>query len=739
MTEHLAEQRPAVGSPSPLEGDPVATLRRRGFTIGEWRVEPRLQRIRSRRSTRRLDPRTMDLLVYMASRAGDVVERRELLDAVWESAFVTANTLTQSVSRLRRALGDDWQRPRYLETISKTGYRLLAPVVGPASRRPGEPAAAPGGHDTSAEAVPAWRRPIAAGRVGALAVALLAFGLAGWLGSRDQSDRSPPRLVSRPALTQVGYQFFASLSPDGGQIAFAWQGPAQDNWDIYVQRVGSENPRRLTTEAADDIMPAWSADGQQLAYVSSSAESCGLFRVPAVGGPAERVGYCVAGMDDLRWSPDGTRLVFSAMPDRQAPRRIVALSLEDGELRPLTEPPADSEGDIDPALSPDGSRLAFNRQHRAARHDLMVVELDGADAGNAPRQLTEDALGRIRGLDWSADGGSIVYSSNRSGRFCLWRLPLAGGEPERLPIEDDWVTLPSIARDGSRLIYKNYADEIDLWSLPLSADATALGEPRQLVPSIRSELAPQLAPDGQRLAFLSDRSGFTEVWSGRLDATGLLRHSSLEGPRPGFASWSPEAERLVFDAAPEGHSDLYLVERDGPRPRRLTWAPSDERNGSFSADGRWLYFASNRSGGWQIWRMPAAGGAARAVTAEGGFLAREGPGGHDLYFVRQDLPGIWRMPTGGGEGECIVADLDFSDWASWTVRRSGIYFLRRDTMTIVLHRFADGREIEIHQPAKNLPALGRALSVSIDEDLLVFAMIGRSDDEILTVDLLPPP
>ena len=101
---------------------------REAFHLGEWLVQPSLNRLSDGSRTIQIEPRAMDVLAYLALHAGRVVRREEILDAVWQRRFVADATLYHAVAELRRALGDDAQRPRFIETISKRGYRLIAPV-----------------------------------------------------------------------------------------------------------------------------------------------------------------------------------------------------------------------------------------------------------------------------------------------------------------------------------------------------------------------------------------------------------------------------------------------------------------------------------------------------------------------------------------------------------------------------------------------------------------------------------
>ena len=99
------------------------------FFVGEWLVEPTLNRLTNGGETLQLELKAMDVLVFLATRAGELVAKTELLDAVWETEFVSDNTLTRRIAQLRDALGDDARNPRYIETITKRGYRLIAPVT----------------------------------------------------------------------------------------------------------------------------------------------------------------------------------------------------------------------------------------------------------------------------------------------------------------------------------------------------------------------------------------------------------------------------------------------------------------------------------------------------------------------------------------------------------------------------------------------------------------------------------
>jgi DNA-binding winged helix-turn-helix (wHTH) protein len=105
-----------------------SSLIARGFRLQDWIVEPRLGRIVRGQVVVRLRPRVMELLVLLAERAGDVVGKRDIVDAVWSSGFVADNTVVHCVNELREALGDATDAPRYVQTIPRRGYRLICRV-----------------------------------------------------------------------------------------------------------------------------------------------------------------------------------------------------------------------------------------------------------------------------------------------------------------------------------------------------------------------------------------------------------------------------------------------------------------------------------------------------------------------------------------------------------------------------------------------------------------------------------
>ncbi len=321
-------------------------------------------------------------------------------------------------------------------------------------------------------------------------------------------EPAPVQFKAVPFTTYPGDELGATFSPDGNQVAFAWNGQNQDNYDIYVKALDSETPYRLTTDPESEMFPAWSPDGRRIAFVRSTAPwklPAAIYVIPATGGQQTWVAQlsaveCFFRNESLSWSPDGKWLAFADGDSAEAQFRLHLLSVETGETRSLTLPPAGWGGDELPAFSPDGRSIAFARFRSLTRSDVYVVSLDGG----VPRRLSF-ASQSISGLVWTPDSKAIVFSSDG-----LWKVAVTGGAPERLQGTSDLADAPAISPQGRRLIFSRPISNENIWRAGVQGSRLA-GEPKLLVASTRDDTNPQYSPDGRRIAFDSNRSGNWET------------------------------------------------------------------------------------------------------------------------------------------------------------------------------------------------------------------------------------
>jgi Tol biopolymer transport system component len=597
--------------------------------------------------------KVFDTLVFLIERRDRVVSKDEILTGVWPDANVEEANLAQSISVLRRSLGEKPGENKYIVTVAGRGYQFAADIEEPTigERKPRRP-----------------RSPRAVALIGGTIAALAMLALVSWVRTPGQSIPATVRVTSLP-----GVETQPSFSPDGKQIVFVWGGETGENEDIYVSLVGTDSILRLTTDPASDTSPAWSPDGKYIAFYRAGAQP-GCFIVPAIGGTERKItdveprGKSVG--RKVVWSPDGKLLYLSEPPKPQTVPRIVAVSFATGEKRSVTHS-GEQLGDEDMAISPDGSQLAFVRGFVR----LCVLRLDGAQE----RSLVM-APG-IRGLAWTTDGKSIVYATLRSSGNNLWKIAASGSaRPELISGVSGEVAFPAISPDGRKLVYSESRVNTNIWRLDLRGDAARAGSPasdERLIYSTKSQHSPQLSPDGRRIVFGSDRSGTREIWVCEQDGRNARQLTFYGGPHTGTPRWSPDGRSIAYDSYVGNSPDIHVIAAEGGTAQNVTNHPASDVTPSYSRDGRWIYFSSNRSGTFQIWRMPTGGGEAVQITRNGGGIPIESYDGRFIYYSKftQFRPGLFRIPTGGGEETLVIQGV--GSWGWWAISEAGIYFIEQ--------------------------------------------------------------
>ena len=614
-----------------------------------------------------LQDQSLKVLVELLERPGDLVTRERLRQRLWpDGTFVDyEHGLNAVINRLRETLGDSAESPRFIQTVPRRGYRFIAPV-----ERGLEVNSRDGDAPARSYSSVIW--PVVA-----VTLALSAGAAVYW--SRLWSvPRGSMRTI--PLTTLPGKERHPTFSPDGGQVAFSWDGEKGDNEDIYVKLVGSEVPLRLTTNPASDRNPAWSPDGRQIAFVRSSTEASGLFVVPALGGPERKIQSLPYSLHDgatgPSWSPSGDLLALAVKDAADATSNIVILSLVTLEKRTLTSAPAGGLGDVAPAFSPDGRTLAFNRMGEDG--GIYVISV----AGGAPRRVTREQHFWLERFAWTPDGRDLIFSSGGGGpetTNSLWRVPASGGTPQRLAVGGDHAANPAVSLRGSRLAYEERRTDANIWQIAVPPSTQPGRSPAQLIASTKHEAGPQYSPDGARIAFHSDRSGRNEIWLCDADGSNLVQLTSLGAAIAGTPRWSPDGRRLAFDLYKEGNGDIYVIDVEGGLPRRVTTEPSGEAVPSWSNDGRWVYFVSNRTGRAEVWKVRSAGGDPVQVTKHGGFAAFESRDGKFVYYAKGvETDGIWKVAVDGGEEVEVLGFPRAGFWGYWALVEGGIYFVDTD-------------------------------------------------------------
>jgi Tol biopolymer transport system component/DNA-binding winged helix-turn-helix (wHTH) protein len=714
------------------------------FRLGSWVVRPDLNRVESGDGSgmlAQIEPRVMAVLLCLAEEPGRVVSRLDLLDRVWADSVVGEEILTRAVSELRRVFGDSARSPRYIETIRNHGYRLIAPVepledpaveaapeappetpAQPAPEVPAEPESPgpvpelePEAEVETRETAPFPRdrapgfRPVWWLAALAVLLVLVVVAVVNWpTGSGRQDGPAPAqRLQAQPLTSYPGRERHPALSPDGTRVAYVRRKDGQSDAHLYIKQRDSEATLQLSAGPGWAAWPAWSPDGQNLAFVRGGEEGPAICTVSSLGGPVRVLWRGESLVEGLDWSPRGDRLVFSAFHAESGRYRLFELVLADlsaGVLGPESgfsrggPGSAGLAGEYRPSFAPDGERLAWLALTADGSTNLLV-----GDAHGQKSRAVVTGLSTVQGLAWLADGRTLVHAASPGGNFNLWLTPVdgEGGHGSRwLPTGSDCAWNPTVARLTGDLAYEDVQVDQDLWQVRvLGRDPWQL-ETSVFMQSTRWEFsaafAPETGPDGGRVAVVSARSGYPEIWLAERDGQALQRLTDLRGPGITGLSWSPDGQTLAFNTVRGGRRVIMVLAANGGSPRQLTPDAEQEVWPRWTPDGRHLVFGGREGGTWQLFRRPAGGGNRTRMTTQGGVNGQISSDGKTLYHTRPGEPGLWAVdldpgheadPATGsiaGEPRLVLDGLAVRDQAGWVLLGDQILWVLRSGQAAIL-------------------------------------------------------
>jgi Tol biopolymer transport system component len=594
-----------------------------------------------------------------------------------------------------------------------------------------------------------WRRwPLSSALAG---ISVLLIAALVWQVAARRTGQGPVSVG--PLTTYPGNEVTPAFSPDGKQVAFAWNGPREDNYDIYVSLIGTSTPLRLTTNTAADACPAWSPDGRWVAFMRSGPKSS-LMLVPALGGPERKLAettfdpyLLTCGID---WSPEGRYIAFAAAPSPGARSQIVLLSPDTGEQRTVSFPPAGTLGDVVPRFSPDGNTLAFLRQRSFDFFGISIVSLAGGQA----RTISPDSA-RVFSLAWTRDSRELVFAAAYQGPTTLWRLPANGNKapepvlgvgPNPFGPSSPWSRAPSasllglaISPQGGYLAYTHSVGDTNVWRLDLDGGRPA-GAPVKVIASTQPDAAAQYSPDGARIVFASQRSGIYEIWVCAADGSAAVQLTHMNAPMTGSPHWSPDGRKVAFDSNVEGQAEIYTVNADGGPAARITNHPGLDAVPTWSRDGRWIYFTSDRTGERQIWKVAAEGGSPVQVTRHGGVNAFESADRTTLYYAKGiTAGGIWTVPVGRGEEAAVLDRPGPGRWAYIHAIDTGIYFVdvtsdaKKPRDAVFFYDFATRHISQVALLENETPAGMPGLSLSPDGRSLLYTQLDSAGIDLMLV------
>jgi DNA-binding winged helix-turn-helix (wHTH) protein/Tol biopolymer transport system component len=526
--------------------------------FGLFELDPRAAQL-TRNGTRiRLPQQPLQLLSILIESPGEIVTRERLRQRLWPSdVFIDFDHgLNKSVQKLRDALGDSADSPRYIETIPRVGYRFIAPVSN--GTQPLEPEV-----DVEIpELPPISPSPpapdIAAGNSGArwflFATGVLAIcvavGFAVYL-----SFRAHPVVVKYTQLTDFTDSVTTpALSPDGHILAFIRGNSSfMSAGQIYVKMLPDGEARPLTNDARVKYNLAFSPDGSQIAYTVMESPVFSTYIASVLGGDSHLLLSNAAG---LTWL-DPHHFLFSKIRGGLH-LGVVSESITGDDFHELYYPPHERAMAHYSFASPDRrSALVVEMNGQGEWSMCRLISLEGR---SSPRPIGPD--GGCMAAGWSPDGSWMYFAASVQGQSHLWRQRSPNGRPEQITFGPSEEYGLAVERDGRSIITSIGVHESSIW-IHDAAGERSLSSEGEIVAGLSP---PSFGPEDKTLYYLlrhKDANAGPELWRLTLDT------GKSEAVFPGTSMES-------YDVSPDGREVVYAsVSRDG---RSQLWlAPREDR------------------------------------------------------------------------------------------------------------------------------------------------------------------
>jgi Tol biopolymer transport system component/DNA-binding winged helix-turn-helix (wHTH) protein len=703
------------------------------WRFGVFEADARKNELRRGGAPIKVREQSLRILIFLLQHAGELVTREDLRRALWSSGtFVDFDHgLNTAVMKLREALGDSADRPLYIETVPRRGYRFIAPVSRESDQtlQPEYTSVPPPATsfendanrmspDHNASTVEHSLPETHTGHRFVTLAACCAFVLlagAGWLVHKEWHAGLTAQPVQR-SLTRLtfddGLQMGATWSPDGRYIAYSSDRGGKS--DIWLQQISGGDPIQITKGPGQNWQPDWSPDGRYIAYRSEEDDG-GIYITPALGGLGQQRKIAPFGYYPL-WSPDSSEMLlqthfdafnsnrfYIAQLDGSPPREVLGEFLTQKRLSAMSA-----------AWHPDGKRITVWVQDSSPSPSFWIVPIAGRSgvkleiAPAVQKELAEFSAEGESGdqqgdasFSWSALGDAIYFERGFRGAKNIFKLTvdpesLQATRIERLTTGPGSDAGVAVSRDGKRLAFTANSQQIRTWLFAFDAKTGQIKRGGNAIsPPGRTSVDPIISPDGTKVAYDAPRGESDDHLNVRNE---LWLKSLLDGREAPviaddysrwYPHWSPDGMQLVYERrnpktnehqimvwSSHSHEEEPLTELNDGLGAVSDWCPDGKSLLTAARDGIWLVPMTSAS------RAEAAAKKIASNPAYHLHQAHMSPDGQWIVFNAQTnspntVSSLFVVPAPGGPWTRITDGKHWDDKPRWSPDGRTIYFVSR--------------------------------------------------------------
>jgi Tol biopolymer transport system component/DNA-binding winged helix-turn-helix (wHTH) protein len=609
------------------------------FHFGDFTLNESSYRLQRGEHLLRLEKLPMELLILLVRRRGELVSREEIAGCLWgKDVFLDVDhSINTAVRKIRTALRDDPEKPRFVETVVGKGYRFTAPVIcDNGDSKPHVELPPPPAQVLLGPAVQPIQKSVVSIRLWLLlaGVIVLAVGATLWLRRTEYFWRNVVAHARFQTVTDFeGVEQAAAVSRDGQFVAFLSDRDGQ--MDVWVTQIGSGQFHNLTHGSqAELVNPSirtlgFSPDGSQVTFwvrrkEASSEEDISIWAVPTLGGQPRPY---LEGAAEFDWSHDGSRLAY------HTPASGDPLFVSDGDrqtkARLIFTAPAGVHAHF-PLWSSDDAFIYFVQGSLPDKLDLWRIR----PSGGTPERITSHN-GRVT-YPVLLDRRTLLYLASDpdgSGPW-LYGLDVERRVPHRLTSGPDRYTSLAASADGRRLVATLTSPKKSLWRLRIADSSTATSAPVQIPLTTGTGSCPRFGPN--YLLYISATSTNESIWK-LADGTAAELWSAQGARVFGGPAISPDGVHVAFSVRQHGQTFLYVMQADGTNARIVISSLDLQGDPAWASDGQSITSAAEDHGITRLFRIPVDGRSPTVFVQEYSIDPAWAPDGHLVVYSGRDI------------------------------------------------------------------------------------------------------
>ncbi len=624
------------------------TLSNEACKFGDWRFNPVDGNLCSKNNQTRLPPRLAKLLLIFVNNPQQVLSREILIENLWQEKSVNEDALSRCVAELRAILGDVANSPIYIETVPKKGYRFIKQL----------------------EVKKPLNLRLVYGTLGFTFLFLLTFLYL-------NQPTVDPLLIQNSLNTaqrvtaDKSFEFQPEISNLGDKIVFA---TTEENLAI-VKLIDLDG--KLINTIKDEknhlFSPTFAKDDTALfiAKYHPLDKTCKIFNYQLPTLKSQFIAECsmssLAGIIDH--SGIDNQLAYVAPGEDTENDAIWLFDLNKNTSTQITFPDDKANYyDTRPRFSNDGKQLSFIRGNDSVKN---IYTLSLTDKTNIKQLTNENAF--IMSFSWLKDDKNLIFDSNSLGERSLWLLNTNSSKKSILGARDSQY--PTLNKANDKLVYQEVKYKANIWSVDLKDKPDNSNKTALIIDSIKYNNYPRFSPDGNNIAFASNRNGRAEIWNYSLETQKQTKILAIEGNELYMPNWSKDSLSLVISSKGKKHHSCYQVEFNTGHFFELTSFSQPHDSCFFGNSGEIFAISKDTSDANKLLKISPN---KQVESLELGPIKRiEKSSLGTLIFTLNERSGFYTTDSTGHTSSLLIENFKPTNEYTWIVEGEYLYFVEK--------------------------------------------------------------